>query len=213
MSIASGERWLKYFVFVLVLILSPTSCIPTVNIVDTAKLDNNEGVMVSTIVTNFCGTISIINLDNAILPSAVISVRPGENFRVMSLPAGRYSWRGIYLENNSSEFRGRYNFEIKAQSVNYIGDLLIEVDKKTLHKTLYQTALKYTMVFIDHGDETSQYLQKAYPQLSSSHDFVRNLTTDIMARESAPEPTLDVGNSRPPEWHTPGTRPPGLCDT
>jgi len=215
MCVALDEAGKRFFISTLVLTLASMFCISSINIVDTTRLDGNEGIMILTIVTNFCGQITIINQTNVTLPSAVISVRPGDNFRIMSLPAGSYSWRGIYAAPSTlggpsltSEFRGRYNFEIKAQAVNYIGNLLIEIDR---HSKKYGT-INYTMIFTDHGDETGQYLQKAYPQLSRTYSFVKNLTMDTIARNPVAEPNLDDGNSRQPEWHTPGTSPPRPCN-
>jgi hypothetical protein len=58
--------------------------------------------------------ITLIDEKNLLIASAILPLTPGENFRVIALPTGSYTWRGIYLGTYSAEFRGRLPFKIAA---------------------------------------------------------------------------------------------------
>jgi hypothetical protein len=118
-------------------------------------------------VTNAGGYKLAILESHSLVSSAVLNISSGENFRVITLPAGDYTWRGIYAGNRYREFNGRYAFKIVAGAINYIGDMYIDFD---------QNMSKFRLSFEDHGPEAWQRFKESYPALATSCTFTSDLS-------------------------------------
>jgi hypothetical protein len=164
---AARPRSLLLVVAVSVMALACASA----NVRDTPSLAGGQGIVVTNIVSNSGDyTVSIIDKTNLVVPSATLKVLPGENFRVIALPAGNYSWRGIYLnEGNFVEFREWLDFTVNAGEINYVGDLIIDIDR----------ARKTGRLSVrDDGAGAEQRMRHEYPKLYGTYRFTKNITVD-----------------------------------
>ena len=169
---------MKRFIFSLSILFSLSGCASLVvpDVADSVTLEKDQGILATNIVTNISGlTVTIIDKTNIMVASAIFKPNAGENFRVITLPAGEYSWRGIYMGGKYSEFRDKMDFTIKPQEVNYIGDLLIDVD---LFSSTYRMGVR------DGSDEAKKYVEKTYPALSKTYRFNKTLTIDKREKKS-----------------------------
>jgi hypothetical protein len=115
-------------------------------------------------------SITMIDERNLTVASAIIPLSPGENFRVIAMPAATYTWRGIYLGTYSSEFRGKLPFKVIAGSACYIGDVDLQVDWR--YKT-YKLAIK------DRSRVAKSRFETEYPKLASTTPFEVLVATDL----------------------------------
>lgn len=101
--------------------------------------------------------------------SAVIPLEPGENFRVIALPPGRYSWRGLYLGSYSSEFRGKLLFDLRADTADYVGDLDLTID---------WAAKTYRLAISDRSRLAKARYESEFPVAAKSFPFATSMTED-----------------------------------
>lgn len=135
---------------------------------DTARLESQDGVLVTNIITNAGGYKLAIRENHSLVSSAVLEISSGANFRVIVLPAGNYSWRGIYAGTDYREFNGKYSFKIVAGAVNYIGDMYID----------FASSLRqFEISFEDHRLEALQHFKESYPALAASCPFTVEFPT------------------------------------
>jgi hypothetical protein len=135
---------------------------------DTARLESQDGVLVTNIVTNAGGYKLAIRENHSLISSAVLGISPGANFRVIVLRAGDYSWRGLYAGNSYREFNGKYAFKIVAGAINYIGDMYID---------FAPNLRQFQISFEDHRLEALQHFKESYPALAASCPFIVELPT------------------------------------
>lgn len=162
---------MKQITLLVITLVALSSCAsPFVpNVKDSIALENNQGILVANIASNYNDfRISIKNKKN-LVASAVFVIKAGNDFRVISLPAGDYSWSGIYLDNLYSEFQEKMNFTVKAGKVSYIGDLLIHIDV---------ASKKYRLEVRDNSSAAKLNLTQQYPNLSKAYPFTTSLTID-----------------------------------
>ncbi|MGM9485912.1 hypothetical protein [Ideonella sp. YS5] len=115
-------------------------------------------------------SITLIDVTNLTVASAILPLSPGENFRAIALPAATYTWRGIYLGTYSSEFRGKLPFKIEAGKACYVGDLDLQIDWR--YKT-YKLAVK------DRSRIAQSRFEAEYPKLAGNLPFEVSLATDL----------------------------------
>jgi len=133
---------------------------------ETSKLESQEGVLVTNIVTNAGGYKLAIRENHSLVSSAILKISSGENFRVIVLPAGDYTWRGIYAGPRYKEFDGKYAFKIVAGAINYIGDMYIYFKSNSI---------EFKISFEEHSLEAWQRFKESYPALAASCTFTSNL--------------------------------------
>ena len=152
--------------------------IKRVSIPDTRTIPDGSGVIMAHIILNERNTpasppdimLTAIKQSNLMVASLIVTLQSGENFTVMTLPAGKYSWRGIYLDRKNSEFRGLLPFEVKPGKVNYIGDLVISLD--------WDNPWHYGMRVTANQAAAERYMKSVYPELTSRYPMVASLTVD-----------------------------------
>ncbi len=163
---------MKHLIFIASVLWGLSGCASSVvvpDVADSIKLEKDYGILATNINTSWTNhTVTIIN-KNALTGSLILKVIVGDNFRVISLPAGEYTWRGMDLGNLYSEFRDKMDFTIRAQEINYIGDLVLDIDV---------ISKKYRMGLRDGSDAAEQRLKNLYPNLSKTYKFSKSLTVD-----------------------------------
>ncbi|MHA6205658.1 hypothetical protein ACXU4B_14635 [Dyella soli] len=170
---------IRHYLLAALAALALSGCgIKRTNIPDTASMPQGSGVMVARVVfvqRNAAGdepapALTAIKTTNLTVASLILDLHPGENFTVMSLPAGNYTWRGLYVGRRNSEFRNRLPFEIQAGKINYVGDIVVTLDWNDL--TRYGMRVRSNLA----ASET--YVHEVYPQLSGHYPMVASLTED-----------------------------------
>jgi hypothetical protein len=151
--------------------------------------DSSKGVLVTTIKANFSGEIFITG-KNLRYPSMNIWVEPGSNFRMLTLPAGKYRWSqittGTLLGGRRCVFSERSQFEIELNTINYVGDLEILIQGSVCQ-----------WAFFDHGRDARTFLQGRYPKLIHTYPFSWKLTEGTPGRGHIPDSVLEEGEPRP----------------
>jgi hypothetical protein len=142
------------------LLVTTASC--AANLADSAKLDDQEGVLITKITTNFRGQISVLDATRTVL----LAVSPGENFKFVRLHAGVYNWAGVQIGQGRCDFRGPRRFAIWPNVINYIGDLEVEFDSDA--RKCYSQLAKRSI-------EAQVRIARYYPQFSTAHKFVMSL--------------------------------------
>ena len=144
---------------------------------NTTKLDNDKGILVTTIHSNISGyKLTIRNKKSAIFLSANLKIDSKENFKVISLSNGAYYWcsmlfwKSIISKPIVLELGEEMDFNIEAGKINYVGDLNILVN---------QDGSDVNLLDIEIMDSTEVVLKKLhneYPTLMKSYPFVKHLT-------------------------------------
>ena len=145
---------------------------------DTASIPDGSGVMVARIVfvqRNAVGNepipaLTAIKKTNLTVASLIWQLQPGESFSVMTLPAGAYTWRGLYVGGRYSEFRNLMPFEVRAGKINYVGDIIVSLDWSDLRH--------YGMRVRNNQTTSESYLHSIYPQLSAHYPIIASVTQD-----------------------------------
>lgn len=143
---------------------------------DTLKLESAEGILVTNIVTNAGGYKLVISKSNS--PHfTILNISSGENFRVIALSAGNYTWARLTSGVRRSEFLDRYNFKVVAGMINYIGDMHIEFEPDVT---------RFRIAFEGHDREVWQRFEESYPGLSASYRFTSSLPQPAPPESSHP---------------------------
>lgn len=125
-----------------------------------------EGILVTELHSNFNNiTLSFMHEKGEDISSASINVQPDDNFRVMSLPAGRYTWKSIIVDGWRTNIKGDYSFIIKGGALNYIGDVLLKVDGADVR-----------IKFINKSSAIKLRLSKEYAALYRQFPYIVNIT-------------------------------------
>jgi hypothetical protein len=127
-----------------------------------------ESVPANTMPTG--AAITIINQAHLTIVSAILPVVPGETLRVLALPAGAYSWRGMYIGEYYSEFRGKMPFNIFAGAACYIGDLDIGIE---------WSSKRYKMEIQNRAAVAKSLYESRYPRFAQSLPFRETVATDL----------------------------------
>jgi len=166
-------------VVAVVIALALCSCgVRRQSIRDAATIQDGSGVMVARIVLiqqnasagNPPVELSAIKQSSLTVAALVWEAQPGETFAVMTLPAGKYTWRGLYVGRKFSEFRNLLPFEVEPGQVNYVGDIVIAID--------WSNPSRYGMRVIANQAASESYMRTAYPRLIAHHPLVASLTVD-----------------------------------
>ena len=115
-------------------------------------------------------SITLIDQQNLIVASAILPLEAGENFRVISLPPGNYSWRGIYLGTYSSEFRGKLLFSLAENTATYVGDIDLTIDWSTK---------KYALKVADRSRIAKYRYESGFPAAASALPFTTSVIRDL----------------------------------
>ena len=160
------ETIVKKIILLIVLVML-SGCASVKNIRDTARLEPKSGIMLVNFESNHYGyKATIINKKNITWASAVFDIKRDDNLRVITLPAGDYTWRGIYVGTGASEFRDDYDFTIQEGYVNYVGDVLIIIDGRSN---------RYKISFSD-NEKTISRFKEEYPKLAENNKIIKNIT-------------------------------------
>ena len=156
----------RYTLLLFTLLLS--SCVE-VNIKDTSQIDVNHGIMLVNFVSKHEGwyLISTVNKENYLAGSAFFRIESSNNLRVISLPEGEYIWKAFYSSEGHTEFNNEFGFKIEGNRINYIGDILINIDF---------SGGKYKFTF-ENNPETINEFKGLYPVLSKSMSITENITS------------------------------------
>jgi len=152
--------------------------IQRLNIRDTPTIPDGSGVIVARVILNDRNApanhpymqVTAMKQSKLLVVSLMVTLLSGENFSVMTLPAGKYSWVGIYMGSKHSAFRGQLPFEVKPGKINYIGDLVISMD--------WSNASHYGLRVGANQDRAEKYMKVVYPELTSHYPMVASLTVD-----------------------------------
>lgn len=151
----------------------------------------SEGIIVTTMVANFDGRVTLGRLDGSDGDIDIPLRQEDDGFVVMAIPAGKYRWATVREDKEKlrADFGERYTFEVKAGIISYIGDpqFMGDWDKYTCE-----------LRFANHGDATRSYLRERHPALSAIYPFENNMTEDLADRRRDPDPTLELDEPRPP---------------
>jgi hypothetical protein len=106
------------------------------------------------------------------------NLHTGENFIMIKLPAGRYTFKYLYYQSPINAFKFKdAPFEIEAGTITYTGRLSLYTEIVNA-KTRFIYA--YKNVYTDH----QSFLEKEYPRIKNRYP-VRNKTPDLL-QEPAP---------------------------
>jgi hypothetical protein len=95
----------------------------------------------------------------------------GENFIMIKLPAGRYTFKYLYYQNNINVFELQDSiFEIEAGMINYAGSLYININDSA-----QRPGFKYK--YMDNYIANIPFLKRNYPKITGIYP----------ARDSTPE--------------------------
>ena len=137
---------------------------------DDFQITEKHGFLVTNFHSSHSGyKVTIIKKSNLTTSSAIFDIKPDDNFWVISIPEGEYTWRGIYVDTKHSEFRNEMDFKIESGKLNYIGDMVINISSDI------ET---YTMGVLDQTEFAKERIEKDFPNLYERYRFVKNLTND-----------------------------------
>jgi hypothetical protein len=169
----------RNFLFVAFAAMALCGCgIKRQSIRDTTSIPEGSGVIVARIIfvqKNAVGdepvpALTAIKKTSLTVASLIWQLQPGESFSVMTLPAGAYTWRGLYVGRRYSEFRNLMPFEVHAGKINYVGDIVVSIDWSDL--------THYGMHVSSDQATSENYLHNAYPQLSAHYPITASITED-----------------------------------
>ncbi len=156
--------------FLLSMAVGLSGCVSTINVKDGVLLKPKEGFLVTDFHSSHSGySVTIIKKTNLTVASAIFKIKPDDNFWILALPAGDYTWRGIYVGTSYSEFRNDMDFKISPGELNYIGDMVIDITSDIQ---------SYRMSVVDNSEKVEQRIKKDYPTLYAKHKFTKNITID-----------------------------------
>ena len=165
LNLSGGGCMRRNILLLLTILLS--SC-TVANLKDTAQIEGNHGVMLVKFIPNNYGYfISTVNKEWYIAGSAFFRIKSSDNLRVISLPEGEYIWKAFYSTKGHAEFKKEFGFKIEANQINYIGDLLIDID---FSKAKFKLAFK-------NNPETIDEFRELYPVLSKNLPITENITS------------------------------------
>lgn len=125
-----------------------------------------KGVLVADFYADKVGTVLVLVEKSAeARPVAVIEITPMDNFRVLELSAGEYTWSELREPGRVTPLSGHFDINVQADTINYIGSILIKS---------YQTGPQISVV--NQTTEVRQRLQTDYPAIAQRFPFMLNLT-------------------------------------
>ena len=158
-----GQRKVYWYLTIPGFVFSLVGCAgPSVSVYSPPQ----QGLLITDFHSSVTGAkLSLIQRNQNGIPNAVFEITPLDNFRVIELPPGNYTWREIDLGSSSRNIRDIYNFTIEANKLNYIGDVLLKVDPDGVR-----------ISFINQSTEVRRRLQQEYAQLYQRYPYIENLT-------------------------------------
>ena len=155
----AGIFALGFLIFFLVSCAGSHRSVNTVNV-------QSHGILVTELHSNSTDiTLSLIHEDGADVSTAIFELNPHNNFRVISLPSGRYTWRSIKVGLWSTNIKGDYSFVIKEGTLNYVGDVLLKVDGDDVR-----------IKFINKSSSIEARLEEDYSTLYEKFPYEVNIT-------------------------------------
>ncbi len=175
-------RSLKSTVFVIAtLLLSACSMIQEKHI-DGQSISNSEGIVVTNLISNTdeVGNIFVPHLkyiavyqgeSNDAGVSKNVEFTPDKNgdHNIFKLPVGHYKWWQIVFGNHYFLLDRNEGFEVKENTVTYIGDLKTIIDYGFM-------SISAENDVIDKQEEITKFLLNNYPKLMSESVFEKKLT-------------------------------------
>jgi len=126
----------------------------------------NQGILVTELHSNFNNiSLSLIHEDGEDVSSAIFDLNPHDNFRVISLPSGRYTWKSIKVGAWDTNIKGDFSFVIKKGTLNYIGDVLLKVNGEDVR-----------IRFINKSSAIRSRLREDYSSLYDKFPYEVNIT-------------------------------------
>jgi len=126
----------------------------------------NQGILVTELHSNFNDiSLSLIHEDGEDVSSAIFDLNPHDNFRVISLPSGRYTWKSIKVGSWNTNIKGDFSFIIKKGTLNYIGDVLLKVNGEDVR-----------ISFINKSTAIRSRLREDYSSLYEKFPYEVNIT-------------------------------------
>lgn len=153
-----------------------TACANTTKNISVEKqLENNQGIVVTKIHSNWDG------YDNPLLADLefVFSQKEGkkkdfkfvlsraDDLKVVALPAGEYQWSRILFGNYYTNLSG--GFTIKSGEINYIGNIHSQLD-------LGMLSMSGSTIISDQSEAIKSELKAQFPNIVEKHRFNRSLT-------------------------------------
>jgi len=135
------------------------------NLVDTNKLDVNNGILVVGMHTNW----EHHNISSIILrllgkgkswqEHTRLAFQGKEHIYVIALPANTYGFYQIAMGNRYSLLDWNQNFTIKSNTITYIGDINLDFDSSSI------IAPRYGWKVDDRLDDIKKHLNQVYPNI------------------------------------------------
>ena len=89
--------------------------------------DQQKGVLVADFYADKIGSVLVLaKKDSPKPPAAVIEITPMDNFRVLELPAGDYTWQELREPGQTIPLSDKFDIRVHPGRSNYIGSLLIK---------------------------------------------------------------------------------------
>jgi hypothetical protein len=161
----------------LVMLLASCSTDPIVK--DTAALPAGTGIMVANVMVWSVGGVAYppasIKVDklHGLSAATTLNLPQRNNLIVIELPAGEYSWTDLELGSVAGASTSyRMPFTIEAGKINYVGDVLLTLDKFSSPGGSYRIRI---------ADQSKYWLPivaNNYPLLSHAYPTVVHLTED-----------------------------------
>lgn len=158
------------------------------NIKDDIEVKENNGILLTTLHSNYTGYESFFHTNLNIIyqkeGDSIITKKLGMNqaddLKIIELPAGRYYWRSLNIEGFYFDLNGFFN--INSNSITYIGDIYIYLEKKKsnfIGTAIYGPQITANMLVKDNKDETMVKLKELYPKLLNTYQVKQEMTNFI----------------------------------
>jgi len=127
--------------------------------------NQKKGIVVADFYADKVGSIlELVEKTHPTRAVAVIEITPLDNFRVLELPVGEYTWRQLREPDRITPLYGRFDISVQADSINYIGSMLIKS---------YPKAPQISVV--NQATQVLQRLQKDYQATAQRFPFMLQL--------------------------------------
>jgi hypothetical protein len=186
----TGEKSMVFqkSLWLLPLVALLSACGVRHNMTDTAQIPSTDGVMVARVVVASVANLyhppvmlSLIDSHSTVVSNAVMTLNDGENYVVLPLHAGQYSWDSITIGRYYMLFKFGLPFNIVAGKINYVGDIELVLDGRG--------GANYALRVVDRRRSSLVPMASAYPQLWSTYPVVVNMTRDMRNRPVVSSPT------------------------
>ena len=161
----------------LLIFLFLTACATTQEATDSREINQDEGILVVGLDTNweghknpFLASLELLynGTDNSSLNYRSMSFKGNDYILVTKLPAQEYFFYRIRFGNRFADLNKGATFNIKSGEITYIGEIHMD-----LSLALFSAAA--SLKVNDNWDSTLEYLHKKYPLLLSNRPITRSI--------------------------------------